>query len=514
MTTRKARQARSRLLANKIILVALVVVVLAALYGLAKVTRPVTVTSAAGAAQGGRLTVTSALVGCPAPGSAGVIGGAIAIANAPAAAGTGQMVMTRLDPATTGTDVGVTPRLGELTIERIKAAPALPKHSAGAIVMANGLVRTQPARGGLLISAAGANAQGLDVEQLGPGRQPTARCQPAGSDFWFVGPGAPSLHLSLYLMNSDSQPADAAVSVQTDSGPWLGPEDSGIVVPQHSMIVQTLDKLVHGAKAIALHVTTSAGRVVAAVRATTSTAKAGAWLPVAAEPATTQILAGLPTIPGQRVLYLTVPGNAPAQVKVTAISSRGSYQPTGGSIPLLGHQTTAVAIPSLGGTSGAIEITSNVPVTGVLDVTPGPRGTPGAFIVGSGAIVGQGVLAANTAGTVGSSELVLAAPDGAASVTVSEAIPGEPLTGLNGRVVHVAGKSAALLRLTAPRRSKATLVAVVVTPLPGSGPVYAGRIAVIRGTVQTIQSVVSSPARVQLGPVHESLLSVLGSTRD
>jgi hypothetical protein len=109
---------------------------------------------------------------------------------------------------------------------------------------------------------------------------------------------------------------------------------------------------------------------------------------------------------------------------------------------------------------------------------------------------------------------VLAAPDGAASVRVAQAIPGEPLTGLNGSVVHIAAKSAALLRMTVPKRSKATLIAIVVTPLPGSGPVYGGRVAVIRGTVQTIQSVVSSPARVQLGPVQESLLGVLGSLHD
>jgi hypothetical protein len=511
VTTRRVRQARNRR-ANRIIVAALVVVVLAALYGLVRITRPVTLTSAARAAQPGRLTVSSALLGCPAPGSAGITGGAVALANVPAAAGTGKMVLTRLNSAATGTAVGTTPKPGELTIERIKAAPALRKHSAsGVFYVAGGLVPTQPARGGLFISAAGANAQGLDVEQLGPGRQPTARCQPAGSDFWFVGPGEPNLHLFLYLMNTDSQPADAAVSVQTDSGPWLGPQDSGIVVPPHSMIVQKIDKLVHGAKAIALHVTTSTGRVVAAVRAATSTARAGAWLPAAGEPATTQVLAGLPTNPGQRELYLTVPGGAPAQVKVTAISSRGSYEPTGGSIPLLGHQTTGVPIPSLGGVSGAIKITSNVPVTGTLEVTPGPSGAPGAFIVGSDAIVGQGVIAANTAGRVGVSDLVLAAPYSAASVSVAQAIPGEPLTGLKNRLVHIPAKSATLLRLTVPKRSKATLIAVVVTPLSGSGPVYGGRIAVIHSTVQTVQSVVSSPASIQLGPVRESLLAVLGS---
>jgi hypothetical protein len=511
VTARKARQARNRLLANRIIVAALVLAVLAALYGLVRLTRPVVLSSAPRVASPGRLTVTSALVGCPAPGSAGITGGAIAIANVPAAPGTGQMALTRLDPASAGTAVATAPRPGQLTIETVKAAPAVPKRLAGTVRMANGLAPTSPARGGLIVTATGANAQGLDVEQLGPGGQPTARCQPAGSDFWFVGPGSPALHIYLYLMNTDSQPADAAVSIQTESGPLLGPQDSGIVVPPHSMIVQTLDKLTRGAKAIAMHVTTSTGRVVAAVRETTSRAKEGTWLPAAGEPATAQVLAGLPANPGQREVYITVPGNGAAQVKVTAISSRGSYQPTGGSVPLLSHQTTGVSIPSLSGISGAIKITSTVPITAALEISGGPRGAPGAFIVGSDAIVGQGVVAANTAGPIGTSELVLSAPYGAASVSVSQAGPGEALTGLNGQVVHIPAKSAVQLKLTVPKRSKVSLVAIVVTPLPGSGPVYAGRIAVIRDSVQTVQSVVSSPARVELSPVRESLLAILGS---
>jgi hypothetical protein len=278
------------------------------------------------------------------------------------------------------------------------------------------------------------------------------------------------------------------------------------------MVVQTLDKLVHTAKASAFHVTTSTGRVIAAVRESTSRSKQGTWLPAAAEPTTSEVLPGLPTTPGQRQLYITVPGNTAAQVKVTAITSRGSYQPTGGGLPpLLGHQTTGVSIPSIAGTPGAIKITSNVPVTASLVISGGPRGAPGAFIVGSDAIIGQGVIAANTGGRVGTSDLLLAAPDGAASVSISLADPGQPMTAVNGKVVHIPAKSAIDVRLRLPKGSKTPLVAIVVTPLPGSGPIYAARAAVIRGSVQTVQSVVPSPARVELSPVRESLLAVLGS---
>ena len=230
----------------------------------------------------------------------------------------------------------------------IKPSPPVPKKLDVTTKMAGGAVPTGPARGGLIISTTGANAQGLDVEQLGPGGQPTARCEQPGSDFWFVGPGSPKYHIELYLMNVDDESADAAVSVQTDSGPTLGAQDSGIVVPPHSMVVQTLDKTVHAAKAIAFHVTTSTGRVVAALRVTNSTSREGTWMAPTETPSTTQVLTGLPASPGSRELYLTVPGGAAAQVKVTVVTQRGTYQPTGGSENLLGHQTTGLSIPSVG----------------------------------------------------------------------------------------------------------------------------------------------------------------------
>jgi hypothetical protein len=514
VTTRKARQARNRVVANRIIFALLVVVVLGAVYELVGVISPVSMNAASSAARVGRLEVSTALLGCPAPGSAGTTGGPVAIANVPLSAAGGGAALTLLNSsASAGKPVGSVPRPGQLTVENIPAAPALPKKAAGTTLMAGGQVPTSPARGGLIVSAQGANAQGLDVEQLGPGGQATARCAQAGSDFWFVGPGSAKLHFYMYLMNADNEPADVAVSVQTDSGPLLGAQDSGIVVPPHSMVVQTLDKLVHAAKAVALHVTTSTGRVVAAVRESTSASDEGTWLPVAEEPATRQYLAGLPGTSGARQLYVTVPGNASAEVKVTVITARGSYQPTGGTgISLLPHQSTGISIPSLSGLTGTIEISANVPITGTLVTPGGPKGAPGAFIVGSGAIIGPGVVAASTAGRLGTTEVELSAPLAAASVRIVQATPGSPLTGSQGQVVHIPARSSVEVPLSLPKRlDKTPLIALVVTPLPGSGPVYAGRVSIIRNSVQTVIPVVSSPDSIQFAGVRESLLAILGS---
>jgi hypothetical protein len=507
-------------MASRLILVALVVLALGGLYGVAGLSRPLALTTSAPTGPIGHLPVTSALLACPAPGSAGIKGGGVAIANAPASTGSGHLDLTALN-ASAGppgpAPVTISPAPGQLTIKAIKNAPAVTKKVAAEHTMAAGVVPTSMARGGLIISAAGSDAQGLDVEQLGPAGQPTGRCQAPGSDFWFVGPGSTSLHTELYLINPDSQPADANLSVQTESGPQIGIADSGINVPPHGMVVQSLTKLLHAAKAIALHVTTSTGRVLAAVRETTSFSKPGIWLPSAEEPATTQVLTGLPGTGGARELYITVPGDRAAKVKVTAVTPRGSYQPTGGNgISLLGHLTAGVSIPSLSGSPGSIVVTSNVPVTAELEITGGPSGAPGAFLTGSGPISEQGVVAASPGGPAGVTSLVLSDPGKrSATVKVAVAVPGSPLTGQAGQTVTVSAKSATEVRValpkTASRRDKrAPVFAIIVTPLAGSGQVYGARLAESGHNVVGILPVESSPTRIELPYVRASLVNVLG----
>lgn len=516
MRARKARSAKDRRRANRLILSLLVLLALAGLYGIAGLTRAITLTASAPVSPAGRLSVTSVLLACPAPGSGAPTGGNIAEASVPAHTGGGRVSLTPLHVPTKTrpvTTVSTSPQPGELTIKTIHPALPVPPKRAAMPAMAGGLVPTRLATGGLVISASGADAQGFDVEQLGPAGQPTARCQAPGSDFWFVGPETTKLHTELYLINADGATADANVKVQTDSGPLLEAADSGILVPPHAMVVQNLDKLFRSARAAALHITTSVGRVVAAVRQTDSPGKPGVWLPPAPQPATTQVLTGLPRTTGARELYITVPGAAAAQVKITAVTPRGSYQPTGGSgISMLGHLTTGISLPSLSGQPGSVRISANVPVTAVLEASGGPADAGGAFISGSSAIAEQGVVAASPAGAAGATEIVLSAPRKAASVRISAAAPGAPLTGHLGQLVQIKAKSATIVRLKLPKHSpNASLMSVVVTPQRGSGPVYAARVATSGGAVRSVIPVGSAPTRIGLPDLRQSLLRVLGS---
>jgi hypothetical protein len=490
----------------------LVVVALAAEFGLASLSRhPAALASGSRTPPPARATVSQALRACPGPGSTGATASGLALAVA--GSGTGQATVTRLSPAgatAAPAPLRVLTQPGLLSLVSVATAPALPRDlaQASAAGAAGAAVPTGPARGGVMISASGAMARGLEAEQTSSGGLGTSQCLGPGTDFWFVGPGQKSAaDIELYLMNTDGVAADASVSVVTDSGPVLGSADAGIGVPPYSMVVQSLSGLVRGSTALALNVTTSVGRVVPAVLETSGAGQPGAWLPAAQPPATTQLLPGLPAAPGDRDLYVAVPGSANAQIKVTAVTARGSYQPTGGTgIDLPGGSAITVALPSLGGIPAAVEVSSSVPVTASMGLPGGAAGAPGAFTAAAAPLQEQGVIAGNPAGG-GTCSLVLSAPGAAAQVQVTELTSAGQVTGSSGsQTVQLAAGHSQVITLAPPRPGGRPLpFAVVITPLAGSGPVYAGRAITQFGTVRSILPVASSLSWVPLPAVRSSV---------
>ena len=425
-------------------------------------------------------------------------------------------MVSRLTPggsATTGQVVATTNKPGLLHIFTVTAARPLTKAQQVGQPGSSSNVTTHAVRGGVLINATGALAQGLEAEQTGPGGLVTAQCGAPGTSFWFVGPGqASAASIDLYLMNTDSQPADAQVSVLTDvtkGAPLLGNADNGITVPPHSEVVQSLSALLRYSKVVAVNVSTSVGRVVAALRESRSGKDAGSWLAPTGAPSGTLVIPGLPRDSGPHVLYIAVPGTAAAQVKITAVTTRGSYQPTGGTgIPLLGGSVSALALPSLTSVSGAIEVSANVPVTAALLIPGGPAGTPGALAASAGQLVQQGVIAANPARSAGQTQLILSAPGKAATVRITEATA-VATVGQPGTVVRIKAGGSVVVPVAAPSGTKVSAFTIVVTPLSGSGPVYASRIISAGRVVRSVLPVSSSPISISLPPVQDSLPAFL-----
>jgi hypothetical protein len=501
-----------RLVANRYLLALLVVLALGAEFGLASVSHSAAVTGGPREPGPGRAAVSSVIRACPAPGSAGATASGVALAAV--STGTGRAEVTPLTPAgatTASAPLDVLTQPGRLALLSVPEAPALARGLAQQSTATAADVPTGPARGGVMIQASGAMAQGLEAEQTSAGGLATAQCQDPGTDFWFVGPGQKSVaDIQLYLMNTGAQPADATVSVLTDSGPIIGSTDAGIEVPPHGLLVQSLAKLVKSSSVVALNVTTSVGQVVPAVLETSSGSQPGAWLPAAQPPATSQVVPGLPGTPGGRELYIAVPGTGNAQIKVTAVTERGSYQPTGGSgIDLPAGSAVAVALPSLGGIPAAVQISSSVPVTASMSVPGGAAGAPGAFSAAAGPVQEQGVVAGNPAGSGGSSELVLSAPQSSARVQVTE-LTAAGQAGISFGTVQLGAGHSAVVTLPAPKQAgRPSPFTVVITPVAGSGPVYAGRVVSANGSVRSILPVASALSWVPLPAVNNSVTTAL-----
>ena len=94
---------------------------------------------------------------------------------------------------------------------------------------------------------------------------------------------------------------------------------------------------------------------------------------------------------------------------------------------------------------------------------------------------------------------MLSAPRGAARVRITE-------DGTAPRVIAILAKHTAVVRLRRPAGPAGrSPFAVVITPLAGSGPVYAGRVLAHGGTVESIFPVLSTLTAVPLPPARDSL---------
>jgi Family of unknown function (DUF5719) len=495
-------------IANRAISLAVLVVALAAAAGLAVWKHDVTLAASAPQPQPHSAPVNTVVRACPAPGLAGAPASQVALIAGPASPGSGRAVVSRLG-GTTGAPLASLTQPGALSVTDVHAAP-VPAHGkapakAPSPAPSSQPVVTSPAPGGVVIQATGPMARGLAAEQVLPGGKISARCGVPGTGFWFVAPGAFAVgHIQLYLMNVGSQPADVDVQAYTDAGPLQGSADTGVAVAPHTMVTQSLSKMLHGTRMIALNVRTSVGQVVAAVEETTGGAHSGAWLPESASPGTRIVIPGMPPTAGTRQLFITVPGTQDAHITLSAVTDKGSYHPTGGGgLDIPGGSVAQVSLPSLSALFGALQVSSNVPVTASLMTPGGPRGTPGVFTAAVPAVAEQGVVAVNVSGGGAVSSLVLSAPWRGARVRVTEIGPGGGQAA-PGTVVAVPAHRSVLQQLKAPSGARrGSPFAVAVTPLPGSGPVYAGRVVMSSGKGGALQSILPVSSALTVVPLPD-----------
>jgi hypothetical protein len=352
---------------------------------------------------------------------------------------------------------------------------------------------------GWSVTATGTMAQTMEAEETTGTGLASVRCGEPGSDLWFVGPGQQggAAQIQLDLMNVDTLPASVDVAIITDAGQVQADGDTGITVPPHQTVTEALSSLAGNASVVAIEVRTSIGRVAADVSETSSHGGTASWLPSTAPPSTRLVIPGVPPSGGTAGLYIVVPGSADARINVVSITPQGQHQPFGTqAVDLPGDSASYVPLTALGGTA-ALELTANVPVAAGVLV---PGSGLGAFATATAPISEQAVVAGNTTGAT----VVLSAPAARARVRLTEitATPGTTST----QIVTVQSGHTLTVPATLPKGAKhGSAFAIVITPLAGSGPLYAARVATQgQNTVVSIVPAISALTTIILPPARDS----------
>jgi Family of unknown function (DUF5719) len=496
---------------------AVVLLALCVIAGVAQLARPAATSTNQVTGASRHVAVTSAVRACP-PAEGGGLGRVALIAGSPGSQGSpspgavprqGQVELAPLPLA--GVQLGTVSPIsqadpGVLSLLTVPAASSVSK---------KGTTVSE----GWSVTGSGVMAPAMEAEEAGSSGLSSVRCGEPGSDIWFIGPGQQNgaTQIQLDLMNIDALAASVDVSVITEGGPAQAGGDTGITVPPHQTVTESLSSLGADSSVVAIEVRTSIGRVAADVWE--SSAAGSSWLPSTTAPSTTMVIPGVPPSSKPAGLFIADPGSVSARVSVLAITPQGLYNAFDTlTEDLPGNTATYVTLNPLGGTAAALELTANVPVTAAVLV---PGSGPGAFTAATSPISEQAVVAGNISGSGQAATIVLSAPAGAARVRLTEIAASATGPGTKGsraagsspsmsQVVSVRARHTLAVPVTAPRGVKAgSAFAVVITPLPGSGPLYAARVETQgQSAVVSIIPAISALTTINLPPVRESYSAI------
>lgn len=464
--------------------------------------------------RGQSVAVTSVERSCPpaAPGAAATTISMIALPGTSSVTAGGGAAAAR--PAASPT--------GRATFSGILAAPAVGKKSSGGkssppvkpvTVTAPGTVATvtAPGGGGAAVTATGQLAEGFEAEQTDRSGTGVVSCTHPGSNMWFVGTGQAdgASQVWLYLMNTGNITASADVTILTDTG-QQNAMASAVTVNSNQFASVNVTPYVRGSQAIALHVQAGTGQVAAAVWEGGS--GGGAWLPQANNPATSLVIPGLTVASSAAKLFVVVPGGTDAKVTAVAYTPAGaSPQFPGAPVDATAGAATALALSSLGASAAGLKLTSTVPiVAGVL--VPGTG--IGSFTTAVRPLTEQGVVAASPAGKGVTVGLLLTAPATARATISVISADGTVTTPAGDQNVTVNAKHTLAVRIPRPSDAGRRPFAIVVTPEPGSGPIYAARVVTsgaggMSAPLSSLLPVSSAMTLITLPPAQNSYTAVL-----
>ncbi|MEV0617080.1 DUF5719 family protein [Nonomuraea sp. NPDC050404] len=233
------------------------------------------------------------------------------------------------------------------------------------------------------------------------------RCTEPAAETWLIGPGPANAAVSLHLTNADKAPALVDVQVYAAEGPISGDAGTGLDIAPGEHREIDLRTLAPSADVMAVSVTTAFGRVAVAARATMETGGVD-WLPSAAPPSTRVVVPAIPGGGGLRRLLVATPGETDAAVQIKAVSEEAEYAMKGReSLDVPAGGVAALDITTgITGSPAALVLTSPTPIIAGV-VSTGTGTSPDVtFTAGTPSLELGSAVARNTTG----SHLLLTAP--------------------------------------------------------------------------------------------------------
>ncbi|MFC4910474.1 DUF5719 family protein [Actinomadura gamaensis] len=466
-----------RLLKHRYVVAAAVPLALAALYGMATATRPGEPQPTKPVQQ----PIKSVVMACP-----GGEAGRVAVQTAPPPDARGR---------------AATPNaLGKVSVEG--ALPAV-LTSPGQLWTGDVGTRNKAA---VVVRAEGSLAAGLAARwtTLWPsGRDrglAATRCVKPGFDQWFLGPGPLAAEdLRLVLTNVDGTPASVDLTALSGEGPLDTLDGQGVAITPHSTRVvrigasrEGLGAVVQVARDLALRVRATSGRVAAALRVRVSSGHGIDWEPVAPAPATSLVLPGVPSGPGDRRLLVAVPGEESAKIRVRVVGPDGIVSPKGQE-SVSGRPRTVATFDlheALAARPGAVLVDADRPVVAGFSAGRGSDVAFGTSAPPLGPDSGPGVVPDARVG----GSLILTALTRTVTVTLT------PVGGGEARTLAVpAGRTIETSYFLPGTR----IMAATGLRIDPDGPLYAGSTLIASGLI-TAEPVPPSPLAQQLPPAHDT----------
>lgn len=185
------------------------------------------------------------------------------------------------------------------------------------------------------VIGSGALAPGLVAQRYGGSGLRAVDCPATSSDQWFTGVGAGAEHRSvLELHNPDEGPATATVTVLGQSGPvGAGGELRGVSVAGGATVRIELGTAIPRREELALRVTTDRGRLAASVIDSFVPVGRGEttkeYLAGQREPATSQLLLGLPGDVEEPAVVVANTSDNASRVALRLVTEESTFAPSG-----------------------------------------------------------------------------------------------------------------------------------------------------------------------------------------